>query len=228
MTQLIDRAMVETVVREIVLKHLGSCPGSNKHGPASRLVVNASARHIHVSQKDLDVLFGKGYQLKPMRPLYQHGTFAAEETVVLIGPRGRSISNLRILGPLRSASQIELAFTDAIMLGVENLPLRLSGDIEGTPGAFVMGPQGVVELKKGLIRAAMHVHMTPADAEFYGVRHRDILKLRVGDGTSVTFDKVHVRVDPSFRLEVHMDTDEANACALHLAKQVELVKGKSA
>jgi putative phosphotransacetylase len=225
MTLGIDRAVVESVVREIVLKHLGSCPGkTTDSGKASQLVVNASARHMHVSQQDLDVLFGPGHQLKPMRPLYQHGTFAAEETVVLIGPRGRSISNLRILGPLRSASQIELAFTDAIMLGVENLPLRLSGDIEGTPGAFVMGPQGVVELKKGLIRAAMHVHMTPADAEFYGVRHRDILKLRVGDGTSVTFDKVHVRVDPSFRLEVHMDTDEANACALHLAKQVELMK----
>ena len=144
--------------------------------------------------------------------------------MVLIGPRGRSISNLRILGPLRSASQIELAFTDAIMLGVENLPLRLSGDIEGTPGAFVMGPQGVVELKKGLIRAAIHVHMSPADAKFYGVRHRDVMKLRVGDGTAVTFDKVRVRVDPTFRLEVHMDTDEANACALHLAKQVELLR----
>ena len=86
-----------------------------------------------------------------------------------------------------------------------------------------MGPQGVVELKKGLIRAAIHVHMNPEDAKFYGVRHRDVMKLRVGDGTGVTFDKVRVRVDPSFRLEVHMDTDEANACALHLAKQVELL-----
>ena len=225
MTQPIDRATVEGIVREIVLKHLGSCPGQGHAGQASRLVVNASARHMHVSQKDLDVLYGKGYQLKPMRPLYQHGTFAAEETVVLIGPRGRSISNLRILGPLRSESQIELAFTDGISLGVQNLPLRLSGDIEGTPGAFIMGPQGVVELKKGMIRAAIHVHMSPEDAKFYGVRHRDIMKLRVGDGTSITFDRVLVRVDPSFRLEVHMDTDEANACGLHMAKEVELLKG---
>jgi putative phosphotransacetylase len=225
MTLPIDRAAVESVVREVVLQHLASCSGKSYLGPSSRLVVNASARHMHVSQADLDVLFGKGHQLKPLRPLYQDGTFAAEETVVLIGPRGRSISNLRILGPLRSASQIELAFTDAIALGVQNLPLRLSGDIEGTPGAFIMGPQGVVELKKGMIRAAMHVHMSPADAEFYGVRHRDIMKLRVGDGTGITFDRVQVRVDPTFRLEVHMDTDEANACALHLAKEVELVKG---
>ena len=87
-----------------------------------------------------------------------------------------------------------------------------------------MGPQGVVELKQGVIRAAMHAHMSPADAEFYGVRHRDVMKLKVGDGTGVTFDRVHVRVDPAFRLEVHLDTDEANACALHLAKQVELLK----
>lgn len=221
MTLPIERAAVEAIVREVVLKHLGSCSGI---GRPSRLIVNASARHMHVSQADLDVLFGPGHQLKPLRPLHQQGTFAAEETVVLIGPRGRVISNLRVLGPLRSASQIELAFTDAIMLGIDNLPLRLSGDIEGTPGALVMGPQGIVELKKGLIRAAMHVHMSPADAEFYGVRHRDVMKLRIGDGTGVTFNQVHVRVDPTFRLEVHLDTDEANACGLHLAKEIELIK----
>jgi putative phosphotransacetylase len=206
------------------LKRLGPCAQKDAAARPSRLVVNASARHLHVSQADLETLFGPGHQLKSLRPLYQQGNFSAEETVVLIGPRGRSISNLRILGPVRSASQIELAFTDAVMLGIENLPIRLSGDIEGTPGAFVMGPQGVVELKQGVIRAALHVHMSPADAEFYGVRHRDVMKLKVGDGAGVTFDRVHVRVDPAFRLEVHMDTDEANACALHLAKQVELLK----
>jgi putative phosphotransacetylase len=188
------------------------------------VVVNVSARHMHLCQADLEALFGPGHQLKPVRELYQAGNFAAEETVVLVGPRGRVISNLRVLGPLRSASQIELAFTDALTLGIDNIPVRISGDIEGTPGAFVMGPHGVVELKQGVIRAAIHVHMGPADAQFYGVKHRETMKLRVGDGTGVTFDQVHVRVDPRYRLEVHMDTDEANACALHLAKQVELVK----
>jgi len=224
MTPQVNRAAVESIVREIVLKRLGPCAQKDAAAQPSRLVVNASARHMHLSQADLETLFGPGHQLKPLRPLYQQGNFAAEETVVLIGPRGRSISNLRILGPVRSVSQIELAFTDAVMLGIENLPIRLSGDIEGTPGAFVMGPQGVVELSQGVIRAAMHAHMTPADAEFYRVRHRDVMKLKVGDGAGVTFDHVHVRVDPAFRLEVHMDTDEANACALHLAKQVELLK----
>ncbi len=224
MTPQVDRLAVESIVREIVLKRLGTCPGKDSVGRPSRLVVNASARHMHVSQQDLEALFGPGHQLKTSRPLFQPGTFAAEETVVLVGPRGRVISNLRILGPVRPTSQVELSFTDAIMLGIENVPLRLSGDLEGTPGAFVMGPQGVVELGKGVIRAAMHVHMGPADAEFYGVRHRDLMKLRVGDGTAVTFYQVRVRIDPASRLEVHMDTDEANACALHLAKQVELVK----
>jgi putative phosphotransacetylase len=224
MTPEVNRAAVESIVREIVLRRLGPCAHDGAAAHPSRLVVNASARHMHLSQADLETLFGPGHQLKPLRPLYQQGNFAAEETVVLIGPRGRSISNLRILGPIRPASQIELAFTDAVMLGIEDLPIRLSGDIEGTPGAFVMGPQGVVELKQGVIRAAMHAHMSPADAEFYGVRHRDVMKLKVGDGTGVTFDQVHARVDPAFRLEVHMDTDEANACALHLAKQVELLK----
>jgi putative phosphotransacetylase len=224
MTLSVTRDAVESIVRELVLKRLGPCSEKDAAGHPSRLVVNVSARHMHVSQQDLEVLFGPGQQLKLTHPLYQHGTFAAEETVVLIGPRGRLISNLRILGPVRSASQIELAFTDAMMLGIENLPVRLSGDIEGTPGAFVMGPQGMVELKKGVIRAAMHVHMSPADAQFYGVRHRDVMRLKVGSGTGVTFNQVHVRVDPAFRLEVHMDTDEANACALHLAKHVELEK----
>jgi putative phosphotransacetylase len=224
MTPQVDRSVVESIVREIVLKRLAPCPGKDMAGHPSRLLVNASARHMHVSQQDLEALFGAGHQLHSLRPLYQTGAFAAEETVVLIGPRGRSLSNLRILGPIRSASQIELSFTDAIMLGIENLPIRISGDIKGTPGAFVMGPQGVVELKEGVIRAAMHVHMSPADAEHYRVRHRDVMKLRVDDGARVTFDGVHVRVDPAFKLEVHMDTDEANACALQLAKKIELQK----
>jgi putative phosphotransacetylase len=176
---------------------------------------------MHLSPEDLEKLFGSGHQLTPMRPLYQDGHFAAAETVTLIGPRSRLISNLRILGPCRKQSQIELAFTDAISLGID-VPLRLSGDIAGTPGAVIMGPQGVVELKEGVIRAAMHVHMNNADAEFYGVKHRDVMKLRVGGEAGVTFTRVHVRVDPSYKLEVHMDTDEANACGLRFTREVQL------
>jgi putative phosphotransacetylase len=144
--------------------------------------------------------------------------------VTLIGPRSRVISNLRILGPIRDRSQVELAFTDAISLGFDNVPIRLSGDIDGTPGGFIMGPKGLVEMKEGVIRAAIHVHMNPGEAEWYGVKHKDMMKLRVGGDAGVTFNRVHVRVDPKVRLNVHMDTDEANACGLHLAKEIELIK----
>jgi putative phosphotransacetylase len=217
-----DRAEVERVVREVVLRHLG--PLAIGQPAPSPLVVNVSARHMHICQADLDRLYGRGHKLTPLRPLHQEGQFAAEETVTLVGPKRRLISNLRILGPLRSTSQIELAFSDAIALGLEDVPLRMSGDIAGSAGGYVLGPAGMLELPEGIIRAAMHVHMGPADAQRYGVRHKDVMRLRVGGPAGLVFERVLVRVDPSFRLEVHMDTDEANACGLHLTKDVELLK----
>jgi len=141
-----------------------------------------------------------------------------------VGPRSRIISNLRILGPMRPQSQVELAFTDAIMLGFQDIPVRLSGDIAGTPGAVIVGPKGVVEMKEGLIRAAIHVHMGPGDAAHYGVAKGDRMKLRIGGDAGVTFNNVHVRIDANSKLNVHMDTDEANACGLHLTKDIELLK----
>ena len=219
----IDRAVVERIVREVVQAKLGRNGNPPAAGVGNPLAVHASARHMHVSREDLDILFGPGHELTVDRPLYQEGNYAAKEMVTLIGPRSRLISNLRILGPLRKQSQIELAFTDAITLGLD-LPIRMSGDIKGTPGAFVMGPKGMVELKEGVIRAAIHVHMNPAEAAHYGVKQGDFMKLRVGGDAGVTFNRVIVRVDPASRLNVHMDTDEANACGLHLAKEIELFK----
>jgi len=215
----LDRAVVEGVVRQLVMERLAALtrPGE------SALAVHASARHMHVSRSDLDQLFGPGYELTVDRTLYQEGNFAARETVTLIGPRSRLISNLRILGPLRSRTQVELAFTDAVSLGLE-VPIRLSGDLDGTPGAVLMGPHGIVELKEGVIRAAMHVHMSRGDAAHYGVRQGDEMKLRVGGDAGLTFGRVRVRVADDFRLDVHMDTDEANACGLHLTKEIELFK----
>jgi putative phosphotransacetylase len=124
---------------------------------------------------------------------------------------------------MRKHSQIELAFTDAISLGID-VPVRLSGDITGTPGAIIMGPKGSLELKQGIIRAAIHVHMNPAEATLFGVKQSDLMKLKVGGPAGITFDNVHVRIDPTSRLNVHMDTDEANACGLHLTKDIELIK----
>jgi len=216
----IDRSAVEQIVRQVTLEYLGR--GKNEAAPL--LSVQASSRHMHVCREDMDVLFGPGSELTFDRPLYQEGNFAAKETVTIVGPRSRLISNLRILGPMRKQSQIELAFTDAIMLGFTDIPVRISGDIKGTPGAIIIGPKGVVELKEGLIRAAIHVHMNPAEAAQYGVAKGDRMKLRIGGEAGVTFNNVHVRIDPTSKLNVHMDTDEANACGMHLTKDIELFK----
>lgn len=213
-----SRSQVEDVVRQVVTARLGG-----RSGPPA-LAVHASARHMHISREDLDRLFGPGYELTVDRPLHQPGNFAARETVTLVGPRSRLISNLRILGPLRSRSQVELAFTDAISLGYDDVPIRLSGNLDGTPGALVMGPKGVVELPDGVIRAAMHAHMSPREAAHYGVKQGDLMKLRVVSDAPVTFERVHVRIGEDSRLDVHMDTDEANACGLSRAREIRLFK----
>ena len=218
-TNVPSRSQVEEIVRQVVTARLAG----RKTG-TPQLQVHASARHMHVSREDLDRLFGPGYELTVDRPLPQPGNFAAKETVTLIGPRSRLISNLRILGPLRSRTQVELAFTDAVSLGYDDVPIRLSGNLDGTPGAYVMGPHGVVELKEGVIRAAMHAHMSPAEAAYYEVRQGDLMKLRVGGDAGVTFERVHVRIGADYRLDVHMDTDEANACGLRYAKEIGLFK----
>jgi putative phosphotransacetylase len=218
--QSIDRLLVEKIVRQVALEYLSR--GKNEAAPI--LTVQMSARHMHVCREDMDVLFGPGSELTFDRPLFQEGNFAAKETVTIVGPRSRVISNLRILGPMRKQSQVELAFTDAITLGFNDIPVRLSGDIAGTPGAVIIGPKGVVELKEGVIRAAIHVHMNPAEAASFGVAKGDRMKLRIGGSAGLTFDNVHVRIDPTSKLNVHMDTDEANACGLHLTKDIELFK----
>ncbi|HEX9199734.1 MAG TPA: phosphate propanoyltransferase [Acidobacteriaceae bacterium] len=217
----IDRSVVEQIVRQVALEYLGRQAG-NRTTPM--LTVLASARHMHICREDMDVLFGPGTELTVDRPLFQAGNFAANEKVTIVGPRSRLISNLRILGPMRKQSQIELAFTDAISLGFDDIPVRLSGNIAGSPGAIIMGPKGSIQLKEGIIRAAIHVHMNPAEAAHFGVAQGDLMKLRVGGAAGVMFNKVHVRIDPASRLNVHMDTDEANACGLHLTKDIELVK----
>ena len=187
------------------------------------LVVNVSARHGHLTAAAVETLFGPGRTLTPMKWLYQKGQYAAQETVTLIGPRSRVISNLRILGPCRDLNQVELALTDAIALGFD-VPVRQSGNITGTPGCMLMGPNGFLEMKEGVIRAAPHVHMSPDDAAFHGVKQGDYLRLRIGGACATTFDRLLVRVHADFRLEVHIDTDEGNACVLQPDTPVELVK----
>jgi len=216
------RAVIEHLVRKAVYAKLGKPTPPTASAP-NPLVVNVSARHCHLSPEAVEALFGKGHELTPMKWLYQEGQFAAQETVTLVGPRKRVIGNLRILGPCRSLNQVELAYTDAVSLGFD-IPLRPSGEIEGTPGCMLMGPKGFFEMDKGVIRALRHVHMHPEDAEFYGVRHKDTMKLGVGGPCGITLDKMLVRVDESFKLEIHIDTDEGNACDLKPNTPCELVK----
>lgn len=218
----LHRAVVEHFVRQEIYRRLGK-PMPRAAAAPSPLVVNVSARHCHLTPAAVEALFGKGRTLTPYKWLYQEGQFAAQETVTLIGPRSRVISNLRILGPCRNLNQVELAYTDSISLGFE-IPLRSSGNIQGTPGCMLMGPAGFFEMKEGVIRALRHVHMSPADAEYYSVKNGDNMRLRVGGGCGVVFDKVLARVDPSFRLEVHIDTDEGNACNLASDTPCELLK----
>ncbi len=221
-SQSTPRAIVEHLVREQVYSRLGiALPAASKAPNA--LLVNISARHCHLTQDAVEALFGPGHKLTPMKGLYQEGQYAAKEYITLIGPRSRIISNLRILGPCRNLNQVELAYTDAIALGFD-IPVRMSGDIAGTPGCMVMGPHGYFQLDEGVIRAQPHAHMNPQDAEFYGVKHLDIMKLKVHGPLGMTFDNLVVRVDPSFKNEVHIDTDEGNACGLKPDTFCELIK----
>ena len=218
----IPRAVVEHLVREQVYARLGlPLPAAAKAPNA--LLVNISARHCHLTQAAVEALFGPGHQLTPMKWLYQNGQYAAKESVTLIGPRSRVISNLRILGPCRNLNQIELAYTDAIALGFD-IPVRMSGDIAGTPGCMLMGPHGYFQMDEGVIRAQPHVHMHPDDAGYYRVKHLDQMKLKIHGPLGMTFDNLLVRVDPSFKLEVHIDTDEGNACGLKSDTFCELTK----
>jgi propanediol utilization protein len=220
-TAVLERSLVERLVREALRGRLAGHAGNGKPHAPNPLVVNVSARHCHVTPEDLERLFGKGHKLTPYKPLYQEGFFASEETVTMIGPRHRMITGLRILGPCRDHTQVELAFTDAITLGLD-VPVRRSGDHRGSPGAYLMGPRGMVQMKTGVIRHERHVHMGPADAAFYGVRDGDRLSLRVRGDCPAVLEGLLCRVAPGARLEVHLDTDEGNACNVAHATGFEL------
>jgi propanediol utilization protein len=223
----ITREEIERVTREVLEQrfHLPLATPADRAvvGPRPKLVVNISARHVHVRRETVEALFGRGHGLTPMRSLYQDGEFASEETVSVIGPRRRMLPNVRILGPYRDYDQVELAFTDGISLGIE-LPVRRSGDHRDTPGCYLVGPAGMVQLNAGVIRAERHVHMSERDAVLWGVRHGDRMDLRVVSPCPVILQNLLVRADPRYKLEVHLDTDEGNACDLEHATEVELLQ----
>ncbi|MGI6270025.1 MAG: PduL/EutD family phosphate acyltransferase [Candidatus Howiella sp.] len=177
------------------------------------VLVEISARHVHVTKEDLETLFGKGYELTRKKDLSQPGQFACEERVDVIGPK-RELKNVSILGPVRPATQVELSMTDARSIGVA-APVRESGDVAGSGACKLVGPCGEVELSEGVIVAKRHIHMTPEDAENYGISDRQIVQVEIPtEGRSLIFGDVVARVSGKFKLAMHLDTDEANAAGV--------------
>ena len=237
LAEVIGRLEIEQVVRDVLGRHPAPAPAladnpvssaPSQAAPASAggpnpLIVNVSARHVHLSQEDLERLFGPGSQLEVDRELYQAGFFAATQTVAVVGPRRRILPSVRVLGPCRAATQVELSFSDGVSLGID-LPVRISGDHHDTPGCALVGPAGVVQLSGGVIRAMRHVHMGPADLSFHGVVGGALMDLRViSEGCTAVLEDLVVREGEAIKLEVHIDTDEGNAVNLAAADSVELL-----
>jgi acetate kinase len=201
--------------------------GGHDVATALRIPIAISARHVHLTTASVEALFGPGRTLTPLKPISQPGQYAAQEQVTLVGPRGR-IANVRVLGPPRSADQVEISRTDEFALGID-APVRESGDIENTPGIRIEGPAGAITLRKGVICALRHIHMRPADALEFGVANGDRVDVRVGsDGRDLVFGDVLVRVRDDFALEMHVDTDEGNAAGLTPGATGELETGELA
>lgn len=188
----------------------------------AKVLVETSARHVHVTKEDLETLFGKGYELTVKKMLSQPGQFASNEKVTIVGAKGQMTAS--ILGPVRSASQVEVSLTDARSIGV-TAPIRESGDIAGSGACKLVGPCGEVELKEGVIAAKRHIHMTPADAEAFGVKDKDVVSVKIdSNGRSLTFGDVVVRISEKFALAMHIDTDESNAGCVAPGTMGEVIK----
>ena len=186
------------------------------------VLVETSARHVHVTREHLDILFGKGYELTKKKDLSQPGQFACEERVTVVGPK-KELAGVSILGPIRPATQVELSLTDARSIGVA-APVRESGDIAGSAGCKLVGPCGEVEIAEGVIAAKRHIHMTTSDAAKYGLADKQIVAVKIdSDGRALTFGDVVVRVSDKFALAMHIDTDEGNAAAVKPGMNGEII-----
>jgi len=210
-------ALVKSVIAE--MNHTKASP----EAPSDGVPVGISNRHIHLSRADVDTLFGEGYSLTHLKDLSQPGQFACKETLTIVGPSLRPIENVRVLGPERKASQVEISKTDSFVLKVKP-PVRESGKIEGSAPITIIGPRGVVTLKEGCIIANRHIHMAPEDGAFYGVKDGDYVTVDAEGTRRTRFYDVQVRVSEAFRLEMHLDTDDANAVGLSNGSKVKIVK----
>ena len=217
----ISSAKIAEMVKKVLADMEG---GANASAGQDGLVpVGVSNRHIHLTKADLAVLFGEGYELTPLKDLSQPGQFACKETLTLVGPSLRPIENVRVLGPLRGKSQVEISATDCYVLKVKP-PVRESGNGVGSAGVTIVGPKGVVQLKEGCIIANRHIHMSPSDAASFRVKDGDTVTVDVEGKRRTRWYDVQVRVSPDFRLEMHVDTDDANAAGIGNGFKVKVVR----
>ncbi|MGF7058736.1 phosphate propanoyltransferase [Brassicibacter mesophilus] len=186
------------------------------------LPIALSNRHVHLSKEHIETLFGEGYELKKMKDLSQPGQYACEEKVDVVGPKN-TLKGVRVLGPARGNTQIEVSLADGFVLGVVP-PVRDSGDLAGSPGAKLIGPKGEVEISEGIIAAARHIHMHTSDAEEFGVKDKDRVKVRISGERGLVFENVLVRVHENYALEMHVDVEEGNAAGVKNGNIVELIK----
>ena len=221
---------IEDIVKEVIrnIEKEEKCGGcaicqSREDCSGNEVPVGVSNRHIHLSERDVETLFGKGYTLTPFKDLSQPGQYACKETLTLIGPSLRPIENVRVLGPTRGASQVEISATDSYVLKVKP-PVRESGKIQGSSPIIIVGPKGIVELKEGCIIANRHIHMSPSDAAKFGVKDCDYVTVDVEGKRRTRWFDVQVRVHKDFRLEMHVDTDDANAAGIGNGAKVKIVK----
>lgn len=187
-----------------------------------KVTVGLSNKHVHLCKEHIDILFGEGHVLTPIKDLSQPGQFACDEKVDLVGPK-RTIKGVRILGPARKETQVEISLADGFTLGISGLPIRDSGKTEGTPGIKLVGPKGEVELDKGVIAASRHIHMHTSDAEKYGLKDKDLVSVKVGGLRGLVFDNVLIRVNEDYALDMHLDVEEGNAAGLKNGDEVEVI-----
>ncbi len=213
----------DKLIAEIVGRVMAGLGGSADNGSNDTIPVGVSNRHIHLSTEDLETLFGKGYELTPIKDLSQPGQFACKETLTIVGPSLRPIENVRVLGPVRKASQVEISRTDSFTLKVKP-PVRESGDIVGSAPVTIIGPKGVVTLREGCIIANRHIHMSTDEGAQFGLSDGQYVDVEVSGERKTKFYDVQVRVHKDFRLEMHIDTDDANAAGIGNGAKVKIVK----
>ena len=217
-----DRNMVTDGQVELIARMVMEAMDQKKGSQGGYLVpVGVSARHVHLTQEHVEILFGKGYQLTKKKEL-MGGQFASNELVTIVGLKLRAIENVRILGPVRKNSQVEISSTDAIKLGVK-APIRESGNVAGSAPVALVGPKGALYLTEGCIVAKRHIHMSPKDAEEAGVKDGDVVSVKAENERGTVFNHVQIRVDESFTLEMHIDTDEANAAKIATGDTVRII-----